>query len=97
MNDIMKGIEERVKQAGFPVNVDTEFCKGFRATHPNCVGCESEAGCSRVALMALHLTTDLVFPPMSFDEFEKRTKATREKIEKILNPALSIKELDSLI
>jgi hypothetical protein len=49
MPDIVDMMREKIKAdveaEGYPVHMDTTYCKQFQASHPNCKGCESEEGC----------------------------------------------------
>lgn len=45
-------IKGKVREAGLPVHMDSEYCKQWRANHPNCRGCESAEGCNMVVKVA---------------------------------------------
>ena len=54
INAIQNFFKELVKQHGYPLHMDTPYCKLYREKHPSCKGCESEEGCQRYSqLMGL--------------------------------------------
>jgi hypothetical protein len=54
INTIQSFFKELVKQHGYPLHMDSAYCKIYRQKHPTCEGCESEEGCRRFSqLMGL--------------------------------------------
>lgn len=84
--DISTDLKELVKSKGFMVGVNSEFCKIFKLTHKNCIGCESEDGCNRyVSLMGVMLKP-IMYKPSSFEDYETMNKSIQKAMEIILNP-----------
>jgi len=54
-------IKGKVREAGLPVHMDSEYCKQWRANHPNCRGCESAEGCKRVVELGKKIAAAMVF------------------------------------
>ena len=54
IHTIQTFFKELVKQHGYPLHMDTPYCKIYRQKHPACEQCESEEGCRRYSkLMGL--------------------------------------------
>lgn len=45
--DIKKVLKEIIRIDGYPIHMDTAFCRAYRESHSNCIGCESELGCKK--------------------------------------------------
>jgi hypothetical protein len=47
---VMEGMVATIKEAGFPVHINSRYCEFNRTTHGDCTHCESNTGCGRVTL-----------------------------------------------
>ena len=48
----VENIEELVRSTGAIVEMHGEHCASWRANHPNCYGCRSEFGCTKVTMLS---------------------------------------------
>ena len=79
MEMISVALKEKI-QKKHPVLLDTEYCKKFHTTHTNCVGCESEVGCSKLTKCMLVFSVSLMMPqPRTLSEFlQQQMELSRE-------------------
>jgi len=83
-----------VKIAGFAVYQGSKYCELYRSSHENCKGCESEAGCARVASIMLMMTEKLLLNRMP-EPIEINMLAN--KLAKILDPSLTCDQVKDLV
>ena len=50
-SELFEIMKQSVRDAGFPVHLESPFCLERMARLNTCKGCESEQGCSRLSMM----------------------------------------------
>jgi hypothetical protein len=90
-------VKELVQTQGFPVNIDSEFCKGYRAAHLNCFGCESEQGCARMTHILLVFMKAMLHKPVSFADSLAQDKWVQDQMAKALDKNVTIEELKNIL
>jgi hypothetical protein len=80
INTIQVFFKELVKQHGFPVHMDSPYCKIYRQKHPACENCESEEGCRRYSKLMGIIAKNLIDQQKAPDQEELFTE-----IKKILD------------
>lgn len=85
----------RIKEKGYPLLMQSNFCYNYKKKHNKCNNCESEQGCARLAASLA------VF----FDSKDKADKTGKEdeefvnlckKLDKILEKETTLKELKKI-
>lgn len=69
-----------IRQHGYPLHINTQYCKTYRVKHPNCEKCESEEGCRRYSQL-MGLAAQNIIDPHK----EKNNEHFLSEIHKILN------------
>ena len=79
-------VVDEVKKFGKPVSMNSKYCEMHLASHENCVGCESEAGCKMVFKLTMIAEMSFLKFMLTKDNEDavKHLKDTRELIQKIL-------------
>ena len=62
VNTLQDFFRDLVSQHGFPLHMDTHYCKLYRGKHPTCEGCESEEGCHRYSQLMGLIAKNLIDP-----------------------------------
>ena len=61
INTIQTFFKDLVQQHGFPLHMDTPYCKLYRQKHPTCEDCESEEGCRRYSQLMGLIAKNLIY------------------------------------
>lgn len=95
--EIMESFKELVLSMGFPIHMESDFCKRHKDKYSNCFGCESEDGCNRYVALALVNAQSIIYEPKSYEDFSAMQKDVREKMKKILDKNTTKEEVKNLI
>ena len=82
--EVVDRVKAMVVTKGNPVYMGSEYCKQHKAEYGNCVGCESEKGCNKVANIVLLLAQSAIYTPKNFKDSIDTLKYASKKIAEIL-------------
>lgn len=81
---VSEAVKEMVKDKGFPVHMDSPYCKEYKKEHESCRGCESEEGCKKAAQILLLVMEAQAYEPKSFSEYQQVNQNVAKQIAELL-------------
>lgn len=94
-------IKDIIRMDGTPVLMDSPYCLKRRPKwkkwrrHSKCLGCESEIGCAKAALMAIAIAKEVILRVSGREDSRETLRRLREIKNKIFD-AQSVEELDKI-
>jgi len=73
-----------VKISGNIPMIHTATCVTWKASHSNCIGCESELACSQVVTIMMLTLESSTYEPVGYDDFEYMKHRIAEKMISVL-------------
>ena len=86
-------VEQLVREAGFPVHIDTEYCLNWLAKHPSCQGCESAEGCGRASAVVITMMMAALHKAASIDDFISQAQWVARKTKQLLDSTKTLDEI----
>lgn len=82
--NIIDIVADLVIKTGDRVLIDTEYCKKHKEENNNCIDCESETGCKKVAEVLMLINKNAMYQPKTFNDFIEQQKYIDHEMKRIL-------------